>query len=826
MLTASPAGLLDTSFHITGTAITGFAGGSDDAASAVADNAMTGDIIVVGTSNNQFALAAYLGNGSLDASFGTGGLVVQPVGAAPCRANAVAIDSSGRILVAGCAQVGGSADFALARFTPAGQLDTSFAGGAGYVTQDINGNLDDSAAAIVIQSSGEIILAGQTSATRGSDTHGALAAFTTAGALDSTWGNSGIVLTTGANDYLTGIALDASDNIYAVGQTGSSAAGHAELVTLTNRGGSLSRTTVNLSTSGGGDVANAIVNSGSAFFVAGAANNSFVLARITAAGTLDASFNAAGAMPGEVQTSIGTFAQANALASQADGRIVVAGYATDSASGHDFFALARYNSNGTLDTAAWNPPTGDATTDFTGAATADSRAEGVALAPDGKILAAGATGAGTDPGNFAVARYVANNAPTIAATSGSLTTIDVNQSATANLGDTVASLLGQLVPADLDGNSAAQFGLAITATDNANGSWQSSIDGGGTWLPIGAASDANALLLAQISGATANRIRFVPAHDFVGSSHISVRAWDETQGTSGLTDSVTADQTNNLNAYSDATATLSIQVVPPPVVYVNASWAGSSQGQSVSDGFGSHTFGVDACDTIQQGANLVAPGGTVHVDAGTYNQANVLFAKAETIVGVSETGVVVAPATADDHSDSSFGGAADNAFIIGASGVTIANLTIDGNANLSLGGSQNFRDAVVTNSPNSGLTYNNTVVDHVTAKNIFRRGIGLDNGSTLSTGNQITNSVFDAVGSVINDGGAAYGATAAISVIGGNALIDHNIITHAAGGIEAQGTPPGADRHQQQLHFAANHAGRRRVGHRPAELGRRLGHFR
>ncbi len=790
MLTATPAGFLDTSFHNTGTAITGFTSGSDDAASAVAFNAMTGDTIVVGTSNNQFALAAYLGNGSLDASFGTGGLVVQPVGATPSRANTVAIDSSGRILVAGFAQVGASADFALARFTPAGQLDASFASGAGYVTQDISGNLDDSAAAIAIQSSGEIILAGQTGATRGSDTHAALAAFTTAGALDPTWGNSGVVFTTDATDYLTGVALDASDNIYAVGQTGSSGAGHAELVTLTNRGGSLSRTTVNLSASGGGNVANAIVNSGSEFLVAGAANNGFVLARITSAGALDASFNAAGTVPGEVETAIGTFAQATALASQADGRIVVAGYETDSASGHDFFAVARYNSNGTLDTAAWNPPTGDATTDFSGAATADSRAEGVAIAPDGKILAAGATGAGTDPGNFALARYIANNAPTIANTSGSLTTIEVNQSATANLGETVASLLGQFAPADLDGNSVAQFGVAITATDNANGSWQYSIDGGGTWLPIGAASDINALLLAQTSGTSANRIRFAPAPNASGSSSISVRAWDETQGTSGLTDSVTADQTNNLNAYSDATATLSIQVVPPPVVYVNASWAGSSQGQTVSDGFGSHTFGVDASDTIQQGANLVAPGGTVHVDAGTYDQANVLLAKAETIVGVSETGVVVAPDTADGHSDSSFGGTADNAFIIGASGVTIENLTIDGNANLSLAGSQNFRAAVISNSPNSGLTYDNTVVDHVTAKNIFRTGIGLDNGSALNTGNQITNNVFDAVGSVINDSGGAYGATAAISVVGGNALIDHNMITHSAGGIEATGAPP------------------------------------
>ena len=51
----------------------------------------------------------------------------------------------------------------------------------------------------------------------------------------------------------------------------------------------------------------------------------------------------------------------------------------------------------------------------------------------------------------------------------------------------------------------------------------------------------------------------------------------------------------------------------------------------------------------------------------------------------------------------------------------------------------------------------------------------------------MTNNTFDAVGSLIGDG--AYEGTAAIASFGSNALIDHNVITHSAGGIEANGFP-------------------------------------
>jgi len=64
---------------------------------------------------------------------------------------------------------------------------------------------------------------------------------------------------------------------------------------------------------------------------------------------------------------------------------------------------------------------------------------------------------------------------------------------------------------------------------------------------------------------------------------------------------------------------------PPSIVYVDD---GYSYGNA--DG---HTWGVDAFNTIQAGINAVAPGGTVNVAAGIYNEKNILINKSVTILG-------------------------------------------------------------------------------------------------------------------------------------------------------------------------------------------------
>ena len=125
----------------------------------------------------------------------------------------------------------------------------------------------------------------------------------------------------------------------------------------------------------------------------------FTLARYNANGTLDTAFGTGG----KTITPIGGKDTSQAIALQADGKIVAAGYSAVSL-GPDFdFAVARYNANGSQDTTFGS--SGKVTTSF---GTDDDRAFAVAVQADGKIVAAGYSGSSSAAGtrNFVLARYL------------------------------------------------------------------------------------------------------------------------------------------------------------------------------------------------------------------------------------------------------------------------------------------------------------------------------------------------------------------------------------------------------------------------------------
>ncbi len=98
-----------------------------------------GKIVAVGTTgagDNDFALARYNPNGSLDTSFSGDGKQTTDFGGADRSANGVAIQGDGKIVAVASAPAG--ADFALARYNPNGSLDTSFSGD-GKQTTDFGG---------------------------------------------------------------------------------------------------------------------------------------------------------------------------------------------------------------------------------------------------------------------------------------------------------------------------------------------------------------------------------------------------------------------------------------------------------------------------------------------------------------------------------------------------------------------------------------------------------------------------------------------------------------------------------------------------------------
>jgi uncharacterized delta-60 repeat protein len=295
------------------------------------------------------AVPAAAAQGDLDPSFGTGGKVVTGFGEhQSAKAEDVAILGNGKIVAAGSSSAASSGeDFTLARYLPDGSLDPVFAGD-GTVTTDLGSGVER-AYGVAVQADGKIVAAGFTGA-GGRDGVGdnlALVRYRRDGGLDSSFGSGGVVVTNlGGLEVAFAVAVQADGKIVVAGQ---------------------------------------------AVFPSLAARD-FLVARFEPDGGLDESFGTGGI----VTTDFGAAEWATAIALQPDGRILAAG---DTA-GEDF-ALARYLPGGGLDTSFDGD--GRATTDFTGA---HDGATGLAVQPDGKIVAAGWSwgGPGWDHA-FALARY-------------------------------------------------------------------------------------------------------------------------------------------------------------------------------------------------------------------------------------------------------------------------------------------------------------------------------------------------------------------------------------------------------------------------------------
>ena len=127
-------------------------------------------------------------------------------------------------------------------------------------------------------------------------------------------------------------------------------------------------------------------------------NQDFALARYNTNGSLDTTFDTDGKLTTDLGGNNEDVATSTAL--QPDGKIVVAGY-TNATGGNYDFALARYHSNGTLDTTFDSD--GKLITDLGGP---DDEAQSMALQPDGKIVVAGFSNA-SGIYDFAMVRYEA-----------------------------------------------------------------------------------------------------------------------------------------------------------------------------------------------------------------------------------------------------------------------------------------------------------------------------------------------------------------------------------------------------------------------------------
>jgi len=338
------AGDLDPAFNGTGLRVTSF--GGDDHALGVAVQT-NGRIVAAGftekATGTNFAVARYTSAGLLDTAFNGTGKRTTDFGS-DSFGQAAAIQPDGKIVVAGYTQNGANSNFAVARYNPNGTLDGGFGSGGkktfGFPSVSQSGAYD-----VAIDGSGRIVLAGF------AVTDFAVARLTSTGILDNTFDGDGRqVVDFGPNDVAFGVAISPVDGKIVV-------AGDAVTSTLP-------------------------------------IHARFGVAQLTTMGALDMSFS----MDGKVRASFGSSSDAfaEAVAVQTNGKIVAVGQ-TSSATGADF-ALVRLKTDGTLDGACSGD--GRQSTSFAD----NDDATGVALQADGKIVAGGGTFTGVED-DIALARY-------------------------------------------------------------------------------------------------------------------------------------------------------------------------------------------------------------------------------------------------------------------------------------------------------------------------------------------------------------------------------------------------------------------------------------
>lgn len=245
--------------------------------------------------------------GNLDGTFGTGGKVVTSINSGADKAYSVLLQADGKILVGGMTTNALTGkDFVCIRYNSNGTLDTTF-GVNGIFTNDIQVGSDDVVYSVALQSDGKIILAGYSD--DGSNKNAAIMRLNSNGTIDTTFGNSGKVLT----DFITGKA----DEIKVV-----------KIHTLTGNiivGGTSSTSTT---------------------------ESQAVIARYTNNGTLDTTFNTTGKLPLPHNTGSGTFYYViEDLTIKPNGKISAVGWINQQ--GLQWSAnhyVCRLNNNGTLDT--------------------------------------------------------------------------------------------------------------------------------------------------------------------------------------------------------------------------------------------------------------------------------------------------------------------------------------------------------------------------------------------------------------------------------------------------------------------------------------------
>ena len=418
-------GSLDNSFGTNGIVITQIGDTNDCIESVVIqtdEKILTGGYSIKDSAND-FALARYNPDGSLDNSFGTNGIVTTPIGDKDDKIFSIALQSDGKIVAGGSYIDSLYWNFAVVRYNPDGSLDNSF-GTNGIVTTSI-GPRHDVINTVLIQPDGKIIAVGYSY--NGENYDFAVVRYNPNGFLDDTFGNDGIVTTpvgTG-NDAAYPAVLQSDGRIIAACYSHN---GHDEDFALVryNPNGTPDNTfgengiVVTQVGTGKDRIYSLAVQNDGKIVAAGhsvSSTSDFAVARYKEDGSIDESFGSNGI----TITPVGTLGDlVFSVLVQGDGKIVAAGYSVQG--GNNNFAVVRYNENGTKDNSF-----GEYGIVTTPVGMEESKAYSVKIQNDGKIVAAGYTlNEGTY--NFAVVRYNPDGSPDISFGTGGIVITQIGPS--------------------------------------------------------------------------------------------------------------------------------------------------------------------------------------------------------------------------------------------------------------------------------------------------------------------------------------------------------------------------------------------------------------
>jgi uncharacterized delta-60 repeat protein len=349
----NPDGSLDATFGSGGIVTTDIE--EIDTLEAVALQA-DGKIVVTGATRpigdvEQLTLVRYNADGSLDATFGSGGIVRPGLSIGQEPAKDLAIQPDGKIVVAGSTYVALEEIYAFTvyRFETDGSFDTTFGSGGTFVTPYTNFSTGGMVAnAVALQADGRIVVAG--TGIDGSDFDFTVARYNTNGSLDTTFGSAGFAFTDIAGDYdfAQDLVIQPDGKLVVAGFPTVSFEGTAFAVARYNADGSpdtafgtggVALTTV----SGDTQAYGVALDAGGRIVVAGKGLAILSVARFDSSGVLDPAFGGTGV----VTTPVGGGSGALAVAVQSDGRIVAAGVGNQAISFPNLlsdFAVVRYES--------------------------------------------------------------------------------------------------------------------------------------------------------------------------------------------------------------------------------------------------------------------------------------------------------------------------------------------------------------------------------------------------------------------------------------------------------------------------------------------------